>query len=51
MSMSNRETFLTPNDNAVAAPGPGQYDLMYVQDNVIVSTETFIQIIYKRSLE
>merc|ERR1719394_1403330 len=31
MSMSSRETFLNVNDQTVAAPGPGHYDLIILQ--------------------
>ena len=26
LSMTGRDTFLNPNDQVIAAPGPGQYD-------------------------
>ena len=37
LSMSSRSSFLNPGDNVIAAPGPGQYDPAFPQDNVKVS--------------
>ena len=36
MSMTSRDTFLNPNDTVIAAPGPGQYDPAFPQENVKV---------------
>jgi len=37
-SMTNRESILVPPDTVIAAPGPGQYDPMFPQENVKVSS-------------